>query len=67
MKPLLFPAFFLFFKTSLDVSDMPDWLVEEMDSAISEAWKVGTEETFLQMLILIMNENVSGKLWIRIL
>ncbi|XP_071845788.1 3'-5' RNA helicase YTHDC2-like isoform X2 [Apostichopus japonicus] len=45
--------------TSLDVSDMPDWLVEEMDSALSEAWKVGTEETFLQMLILIMNENVS--------
>ncbi|KAJ8029622.1 3'-5' RNA helicase YTHDC2 [Holothuria leucospilota] len=45
--------------TSIEVNDLPGWLIEEMDMALSDAWKQGSEEAFLQVLILIMNESVS--------
>ena len=49
-------------QTSLDQDDMPDWLIQEVDSALSECWKSGGEDSFTQLMHLVLNENVSGKL-----
>lgn len=35
------------------------WLIEEMDKSISDAWLLGGEDNFAQLLYFILSENVS--------
>lgn len=35
------------------------WLIEEMDNVISEAWLIGGEDNFAQLLHYILSENIS--------
>ncbi|XP_022100852.1 probable ATP-dependent RNA helicase YTHDC2 [Acanthaster planci] len=44
---------------SVDVADMPEWLIKAMDSALSDCWLKGKDESFDQLMHLILNENVS--------
>ncbi|XP_063956231.1 3'-5' RNA helicase YTHDC2-like isoform X1 [Lytechinus pictus] len=45
--------------TSIDVEDMAEWLIHDMDSALSDCWKTGDDDYFSQLLYLLLNENVS--------
>lgn len=40
-------------------TELEEWLVEEMDRCISEAWLSGSEDAFTQLMHLILSENVS--------
>ncbi|PNF38747.1 putative ATP-dependent RNA helicase YTHDC2, partial [Cryptotermes secundus] len=40
-------------------TELETWLVEEMDHCLSKAWLSGSEDTFTQLLHLILSENVS--------
>ncbi|XP_071478246.1 3'-5' RNA helicase YTHDC2-like [Diadema antillarum] len=45
--------------TSIDADDMPEWLVHDMDNALADCWKTGSEDAFAQLMYIILNENVS--------
>jgi hypothetical protein len=49
----------LFLQPLPEKTELEAWLVEEMDRCISEAWLSGSEDTFAQLLHLILSENVS--------
>ncbi|XP_049836121.1 3'-5' RNA helicase YTHDC2-like isoform X3 [Schistocerca gregaria] len=40
-------------------TELEKWLIEEMDRCILEAWLYGTEDSFTQLLHLMLSENVS--------
>ncbi|XP_072038537.1 3'-5' RNA helicase YTHDC2-like [Amphiura filiformis] len=44
---------------SIDVRDMPDWLQKDMDSTLTNCWLTGSDEAFAQLMVLVLNENVS--------
>ncbi|XP_021344120.1 probable ATP-dependent RNA helicase YTHDC2, partial [Mizuhopecten yessoensis] len=45
--------------TNEDKSELPDWIIKEMDQFLTDIFLMGSEETFAQLVHLIMSENVS--------
>jgi hypothetical protein len=49
----------LFYQPIPEKTELEEWLVEEMDRSMSEAWLSGSADALTQLMHLILTENVS--------
>jgi hypothetical protein len=50
------------FQIGTERDDLEPWLIKEMDDLLTNIFLTGDEDSFNQVIHLIMCENVSGKL-----